>query len=295
MSMSISIQLGERREVELPQGTIRYRERGRGEPLVFVHGFMVNGDLWRKVVPGLATDFRCIVPDLPFGAHEIAMKPDADLTPLGLVRLVRDFIAALGLENVTLVGNDTGGAICQLVVTEYPERIDRLVLTSCDAFELFPPPIIAYIFWVRRIPGALYLLMQSMRVRALRRLPIAYGWVAKRPIEERILDGYVEAARRDAAVRRDVDKVLAGIAPRYTLEAAEKLRAFTRPTLIVWAREDRVFPYEVGRRLAGRFPNARLEAVDDSYTFVPEDQPERLVTLVRGFMREPRQGRVAAS
>jgi pimeloyl-ACP methyl ester carboxylesterase len=293
--MSISIQLGERHEVDLPQGTIRYRERGRGEPLVFIHGFMVNGDLWRKVVPGLAADFRCIVPDLPFGAHDIAMRPDADLTPLGFARLIRDFLVALDLKDVTLVGNDTGGAICQLVVTEYPERIERLVLTSCDAFELFPPTIIAYLFWLRHIPGALYLLMQTMRVRVLRRLPIAYGWVAKHPIEDRILDAYVDAARRDAAVRRDVDKVLAGITPRYTLEAAEKLRAFTRPTLIVWAREDRVFPYEIGRRLAARLPDARLEDVDDSYTFVPEDQPERLVTLVRGFMREPRHGRVAAS
>ena len=129
----------------LPQGTIRYRERGNGEPIVFVHGLLVNGDLWRKVVPTLAKDFRCITPDWPLGSHEVPMNPDADLTPTGLAKLVADFLAALELENVTLVGNDTGGALSQIVVTEHPERIARLVLTPCDAFEVFPPRLFKYL------------------------------------------------------------------------------------------------------------------------------------------------------
>ena len=92
----------------------RYRERGTGEPIVFVHGALVNADLWRKVVPELAKDFRCIAPDLPLGSHERAMPADADLSPPGVAKLIADFIAALDLDNVTLVGNDTGGALCQL-------------------------------------------------------------------------------------------------------------------------------------------------------------------------------------
>src|SRR5437773_12372991 len=131
--MSMSDQLGERKEVSLASGTIRYRERGSGEPIVFVHGLLVNGDLWRNVVPELSKDFRCITPDWPLGSHELPMSPDADLSPPGVAKIVADFIAALELEDVTLVGNDTGGAVCQLVVTEYPDHIARLVLTSCDA------------------------------------------------------------------------------------------------------------------------------------------------------------------
>ncbi|MGH2406193.1 MAG: alpha/beta fold hydrolase, partial [bacterium] len=114
--MSISAELGEQKEVTLPQGTIRYRERGSGEAIVFVHGLLVNGDLWRKVVPRLADEFRCITPDWPLGSHDVPLKTGVDLSPRGGAQLIADFIEALGLEGVTLVGNDTGGALCQLTI-----------------------------------------------------------------------------------------------------------------------------------------------------------------------------------
>ena len=142
--MSISPALGERKEVSLPQGTIAYRERGSGEPIVFIHGLLVNGDLWRKVVPELSKDYRCIVPDLPLGSHDRPMNEDADLSPYGVAKLIDDFLAALDLRDVTLVGNDTGGAFCQIVVTRHPDRIGRLVLTPCDAYENFPPRFFKY-------------------------------------------------------------------------------------------------------------------------------------------------------
>src|SRR3954451_17374114 len=124
--MSICEALGEQHEVNLPQGTIRYRDRGQGPPIVFVHGALVNGDLWRKVVPQLAPDFRCITPDLPLGSHEIPMPADADLSPPAIARLIADLLAALDLQGVTLVGNDTGGGLCQMVVAEGSDRVARL-------------------------------------------------------------------------------------------------------------------------------------------------------------------------
>src|SRR5262249_37104928 len=126
--------------VELPQGPVRYRESGTGDPIVFVHGLLVDGELWRDVASRLQDDYRVIVPDLPLGSQEEALPPGAALSPPGLARIVADFLEALDLRDVTLVGNDTGGAICQLVVTEHPERVKRLVLTPCDAYEEFPPP-----------------------------------------------------------------------------------------------------------------------------------------------------------
>lgn len=285
--MSISEQLGEMHEVTLDHGTIRYRERGSGEPIVFVHGALVNGDLWRKVVPQLAKDFRCISPDWPLGSHELPMKPDADLTPPGLARLIVDFLEALELESVTLVGNDTGGALCQLVVTRHPERVGRLVLTNCDAYDNFPPRLFHYLKWAARVPAVSTALTQSLRLRALRRTPIAYGWLSKRGIDDEVLDAYVRPLLTSRGVRQDSNKLLRGLDPQYTLDAARALSGFERPVLIAWARERDLFPWEHAQKLAATLPNARLEEVHDSWTFISEDQPERLAELIAAFVREP--------
>ena len=101
-----------RDRVVLPQGTIHYSDSGSGPTIVFVHGLLVNGTLWRKVVPRLEANFRCVVPDWPLGSHPEAMATDADLSPIGLAQIVADFLAALDLDDITLIGNDTGGAIC---------------------------------------------------------------------------------------------------------------------------------------------------------------------------------------
>ena len=285
--MAISESLGQKQEVQLPQGTLEYRERGTGEPIVFVHGALVNADLWRKVVPGLAKDFRCIAPDLPLGSHSRALPADADLTPTGAAKLIADFIEALGLENVTLVGNDTGGALCQLVVTRHPERIGRLVLTNCDAYDKFPPSIFKALFWAARIPGFVAAMGQPMRSAAMRNSPLAYGWLSKRGIPADITDGYVRPGLRDAAVRRDTTKLLKGVNPRYTQEAARHFEEFQKPVLIAWGTEKDFFPTEYGERLARDFPDGRFERIEDSYTFVAEDQPERLATLIAEFARHP--------
>jgi pimeloyl-ACP methyl ester carboxylesterase len=286
-ALSISTQLGEQNQVTLPQGTIRYRERGNGEPIVFVHGLLVNGDLWRNVVPPLSKDYRCITPDWPLGSHDVPMNENADFTTSGLARLIDDFLAALDLENVTLVGNDSGGALSQIVVTQHPDRIGRLVLTPCDAFEVFPPGLFKYLNVVARIPGAMWELAQTMRIRPLRRLPIAFGWLSKRPIEREVSDSYVRPSMSNGKIRRDTAKFIRGISPDDLLKNAGELKDFDRPVLLAWARDDKFFKLDLGERLAAAFPNARLEVVDDSRTFLPEDQPERLAELIAAFAREP--------
>jgi len=285
--MAISDSLGQKKEAQLPQGTIEYRERGTGEPIVFVHGALVNADLWRKVVPELAKDYRCIAPDLPLGSHRRPLPPDADLTPPAVAKLIADFIASLDLDNVTLVGNDTGGALCQLVVTRHPERIGRLVLTNCDAYDKFPPSFFKYLFLGAHIPGFVAALFQPMRIAAMRNTPIAYGWLSKRGIPAEITEGWVRPGLEDGAVRRDTAKLLKGANPRYTQEAAKRFKEFDKPVLVAWGTEKDFFPTEYGARLARDFPNGRLERIADSYTFVAEDQPERLAALISEFAREP--------
>ena len=279
--------LGERKELRLRQGTVAYHEAGSGPPLVLVHGALVNANHWRKVVPPLAAEFRCLTLDLPFGAHLEPMPVQADLSPPALAGLIADAIEALELDGVTLVGNDTGGALCQLVATQRPERLGKLVLTSCDAFENFPPKVMKPLMPVLRLPGALAILFAPMRIAALRRRFITLIRATKRPVPAATMDSYAFPALRSAAIRRDTRKLLAAADKRYTLEAGALLSRFERPALIAWSREDKFFPTRYAHRLAAALPNARLEWIDDSYTFSPEDQPDRLVELIASFAREP--------
>ena len=269
-------------EIQLAQGTVRYRDEGSGSPIVFVHGALVDGRLWEPVVERLRDSSRCVVPDLPLGAHRIAMRPDADVSPTGVARLIADLIEALDLRDVTLVGNDTGGALCQLLVTRHPERVARLVLTNCDAFDNFPPALFRGLVVAARL-RLLTGLLQSMRLPALRRTPLAFGWLAKRRLPDELLDSWVEPFLTDAGVRRDTRRLLAAVRPAELLDNAARLNEFDRPVLIAWAPDDRFFPIEHARRLEAIFPDARLVEVPDAYAFVSLDQPERVAALIREF------------
>jgi pimeloyl-ACP methyl ester carboxylesterase len=273
-------------EVQLPQGRIRYREAGSGDPIVLVHGLLTNAELWREVIPRLAADFRVIAPDWPLGSHELPLDAGADLSPPGLAQIIADLLAALELEHVTLVGNDTGGALCQLVVAHHPERLARLVLTPCDAYENFLPPAFRPLQQIARVSGAMLVVLNSLRAAPARRAPLAYGWVTKRA-DAALTRSWIAPALASKAIRLELASVLTGISERHTLEAAEHFAEFTKPVLIAWAPEDRFFKLRYAERLVREFSNARLELIDDSYTFVPIDQPERTSELIAAFAREP--------
>jgi pimeloyl-ACP methyl ester carboxylesterase len=279
--------LGAARTLDLPQGPLEVFEAGSGAPIVFVHGLLVNANLWRKVIARLSPDFRCIALDLPLGSHRTPIGEGADPSAPGLAGLIADAIEALGLEDVTLVGNDTGGALCQIVVTQRPERIGRLVLTSCDYRDNFPPPMFAYFKPAASIPGAFSVLMAPMRFRAPRRLPFAFGWLVKRPIDRDAEDSYVLGALTDKRIAGDVKRVVRALDKKDSNAAADRLGEFEKPALIAWSREDRFFKPEHGERLAADLPAARLEWIDDARTFSSEDQPDRLADLIAGFVREP--------
>jgi pimeloyl-ACP methyl ester carboxylesterase len=265
-------------QVRLPQGTIHYSDTGSGPVVVFVHGLLVNGSLWERVVPLLADDFRVVVPDLPLGSHPEAMHPDADLSPAGVAHLIADFMDALDLADVTLVGNDTGGAMCQIVAADHPKRLARLVLTNCDAYENFLPPAFRPLQLLPRIPGGMWLAARAMGLPVSRWV---FGLLAATPILRPMVDGWVQPLRRDAGVRRDVGKVLRGITTRETMRAIAVLRRFDRPTLLAWGRDDSFFEASHPERLATDIPDARLVWVDGAKTFVPLDAPDRLAELIR--------------
>ncbi|HLM63111.1 MAG TPA: alpha/beta hydrolase [Acidimicrobiales bacterium] len=289
--MSVSSQLGQLQRIDLPEGPIEYRERGAGAPVVFLHGIVANGDLWRNVVGHLGDRFRCITPDWPLGGHRLAMRPDTDFSLFGLARLVDRFLEALDLTGVTLVANDTGGAIAQCVAAYHPDRLEALVLTPCDAFDNFLPPPVRHLQLTARNRAGVWLLGQALRFRPVQRLPIAFGRLTERPIPADIMESYTAPLRRYATTRRDFATLVRAISRRFTEEAARDLAGFTKPALIIWALERRrFFPVEHAHRLAARLPNARVELIEDSGPFVTEDQPVKVASLIASFVSAPTDG-----
>jgi pimeloyl-ACP methyl ester carboxylesterase len=278
----MTVNTSERKEIDLPAGRIRYREAGSGKPIVFVHGYLVDGRLWDGVVDRLSDRYRCIAPDWPIGAQQIAMKPDADLSPPGVAATIASFLDALDLEDVTIVGNDSGGAMSQVLVTRHPERIGKLVLTNCDTYENFPPGIFKAMPPLAKLPGGMTLLSLPFRSGAVARA--AFKPFTRKPIPADLIASWMAPGMNDSGVRRDLKKVTVGMNKRYTLEAAEKLRGSQLPILFTWAPGDKLFPISGAERLAADAGNARIVQIPDASTFVSLDQPQRLSEEIAKFV-----------
>ncbi|MFJ8989722.1 alpha/beta fold hydrolase [Streptomyces sp. NPDC102279] len=274
--------------IELSAGTVEYEDsEGSGPVLVLLHGLLMDSSLWDGTVAELSADHRCVVPTLPMGAHRRAMREGTDLSLPGVAALVAEFLERLGLRDVVLVGNDTGGALVQLLLGDGGDRIGRAVLVSCDAFDNFPPGLTGrtLVLSGRLPPRAFGLFVRQMRLRALRRLPVAFGRLTKRGDDTTAR--WIGPVLRQPEIRRDAVRVLraAGADTGLLVRAAERLPGFERPVLVIWAADDRVMPPEHGRRLAALLPYGELVEVADSYTLVPLDQPRELARLLRGFAR----------
>ena len=273
--------------IELSAGTIEYEDTGgTGPTVVLLHGLLMDASLYRGVVSELSADHRCVVPTLPLGAHRHGMHPDADLSLIGVARLVVEFLEVLDLSDVVLVGNDTGGALIQLLLGRGTSaRVGRVVLVSCEAFDNFPARVTGKTLALagKLSPLMFGLFMQQLRLRIVRRSPIAFGWLTLHG--DATTAKWIEPVLRQPEIRRDAVRLLRAAAARAELlsEAAEQLPAFDRPALVVWAANDRVMPPEHGQRLAGLLLRSKLIEVDDTYTLIPLDQPTQLADLIRQF------------
>lgn len=276
-------------ELELSAGTIDYEDTGGSGPtIVFAHGLMMDGSLWRKVVQDLRSDYRCVLPTLPLGGHRHPMRPDAHLSMGGVAEILGEFIECLDLREITLAMSDWGGP--QLLVGgRRDERIARLVLCSCEAFDNVPPKGAAKLLpYIARLPGGIFTAVMPFRFDRLRRLPVTYGHLSKRPVPREVMDRWFGPVCSQRDVRRDLRKYVLSAAQgrRELLAAAETLRAFERPALVVWATEDRLMPTEHGPRLAELLPQGRLVEIADSYTLISEDQPAKLAAHLREFLAD---------
>jgi pimeloyl-ACP methyl ester carboxylesterase len=271
--------------VDLPQGPVHYRVAGPVDsaqpPVVLLHGLLVNGELWTGVAEALADrGVRSYAPDLPLGAQPLALNPDTDLSPRGVARLVIGFLQALDLSDVTLVGNDTGGALCQFVIDTDDSRIGRMVLTNCDAFEHFPPAPFGILVKTLRGPGRIRLMMSTVRPTWIRHSALGYGPLVAKPLDPQLTRRWITPALSNAHVRRDTARFMRGIRAADLLDVSTRLPRFTKPVLLLWGAADRFFKLDFAHRLADVFPDARVVEVDAGRTFLPLDEPERVAAEI---------------
>jgi pimeloyl-ACP methyl ester carboxylesterase len=274
-------------EVELSSGTIDYEDTGGNGPVVvLVHGLIMDGSLWRHVIEQLRPDFRCVAPTLPLGGHRHPMHADADLSMRGIAELLGELLERLDLREITLAMNDWGGA--QLLIGgAHDQRIARLAVCSCEAFDNVPPQGAARLLpYIARVPGGIDAALLPFRFQRLRRLPMTFGSMSKRPVPREVMDRWFAPAIEQRDVRRDLRKYVIDAAQgrRDLLAAADALRAFDRPALVAWASEDRLMPHEHGPRLAELLPQGHLVEIPDSYTLIPEDQPAALAAHMRELL-----------
>jgi len=277
-------------EIELSAGPIRHEDTGgEGPVIVLCHGLLMTASLWDEVVEELGPGFRCVRPTLPLGAHRQPMRADAELSLRGQVRLLAEFLDRLELQEVTLVFNDWCGA--QLLVAEgWDARVGRLVLASCETDDNYPPGLPGRVAALAAaLPGGLAAVLKPLRIRALRRLPMTFGLMSKRPIPDELVDQWLEPALTNPAIRRDLRKYAGDTRQgrRELVKANSRLAGFAKPVLVVWAAEDKVMPMTAGRRLAASFPNSRFVEIPDSRTLIPLDQPRALAGAIATFISNP--------
>lgn len=278
--------------VELPAGVIDYDDVGTGAPVVLLHGLLMDHTVWNEVLPLLPEGMRYLRPVLPLGAHRRAMPPAADLTLSGQVRIVASFLEALGLEDVTLVHSDWGGALF-LTAHGLDERVARQVILPCEAFDNFPPGLPGKLAMLAaRAPGGLPLAARQLRVGWLRGLPMLFGQMARRPVPDELVRGWTEPLLRDPGVRRDLRAYCRGPLDKATLiRDTEALSRFHGDALVLWSPDNKVMPVAHGRRLAELMPRARHAEIPGAYVLSMLDKPELVAHELGEFLTATRPTR----
>jgi len=271
--------------IEVPAGVIEYSEAGSGPPVVLLHGLLMDHTLWDRVLPLLPEGFRYIRPVLPLGAHRHAMNPGADLTLPGQVRIVADLLDALHLQDVTLVHADWGGALF-LTARGLDHRVARQVILPCEAFDNFPPGLPGKMVALAvRLPGGLQLAARQLRVGWLRRLPLLYGQMARRPVPGELIRRWTEPVLSDPGIRRDLLAYCRGPFEKAALiRDTEALRRFHGDVLVMWSPDNKVMPLAHGHRLAALMPQARYAEIPDAYVLSMLDDPEAVAREMGTFL-----------
>lgn len=270
-------------QIDTRVGPVPVRTLGDGPPVLGVHGLLLDGRLWDGVAHHLAPHARVVLPDLPLGAHRRAVPDRSRLVAVDLAGALVDVLDGLGIASAALVGNDTGGALAQIAAAAHPDRFSALVLAGCDAFEHFPPPLLAPLVPLARLPGGTSVLLRTFAVPALLADPGPLNIFSRRGFGRPLVRDLLHPARTDPAVRADLTAFLRSISPVDLLAAVDGLRAFRGRAGVVWGRRDRVFPARDAERLADLL-GTTVTWLDDASTFVPIDRPDAVADAVLALL-----------
>ncbi|WP_029922692.1 alpha/beta fold hydrolase [Nevskia soli] len=263
-----------RRTVATPSGNISYVEHGSGPVALFVHGVLLNGYLWRHQLAQLGGLRRCIAVDLlAHGATEISADQDVSVT--ANAHMLAQFLDALKIEQVDLVGNDSGGGICQIFAALYPGRIRSLALTNCDTHDNWPPePFKPFVAMVAAggLPDTLSAMLAD---KSVYRSPQALGPAYERPeaVSDDTIETYLRPFTRSAQRLRDIERFVNAFDCRHTVDIEKQLGQVRAPTLIAWGTDDIYFDLKWSRWLEQAIPGTKRRVeFESARIFFPEER-----------------------
>jgi pimeloyl-ACP methyl ester carboxylesterase len=273
--------------IQTLSGRISYVEQGTGPVALFVHGVLLNGYLWRHQSEGLSDIRRVIAVDLlAHGDTEIAT--DQDVTVTSNAKMLAEFLDSLSINQVDLVGNDSGGGICQIFAALYPERIRSLTLTNCDTHDNWPPEAFKPFVAMVKAGGLRGTLDAMLSNKAIYRSPEALGPAYEHP--ENVTDETIETYLRPFVINeqrtRDLERFVVAFDNRHTVAIEPKLKTLKAPTLIVWGTDDVYFDTKWSHWLSETIPGTlRRVEFEGARIFFPEERPQDFNRELRDFWR----------
>jgi pimeloyl-ACP methyl ester carboxylesterase len=280
--MDVNTFTAQRRVLATPAGEIAYTEFGAGPAALFVHGLGTSGLLWRQVVEDLHDTTRCIAVDLPSHGGTPARE---DMSAAAMAQVVADLCDGLGLDQVDLVGNDTGGAVAQIFAARHPELLRSFTLTNCDCEGNFPPPDFVPVIDLARAGGlAPVLTAFAADPAAWETSPLGAGYQHPEQVPAEVRQAYLGSAGGTMERARDFERLLAAIDAADLEAVSAPLRALDVPTLLVWGTGDAAFGLTWAHYLRDMIPGVReVIEIDGAKVFFPEERPDDLVPHLRKF------------
>ncbi len=272
-----------RKMVDTPSGRIAFIERGNGPAALFIHGFPLNGYQWRHQLKALGGIRRCIAPDV-LGLGHSEMSPGQDLGFEAQARMLIQFLDALTIEQVDLIGNDSGGAISQILATSAPSRIRSLTLTNCDTIGNWPPPAFLPVMNLAKEGklGETFAAFQASAALARSPAGLAVAFEFPERLDADLLGVYLGPLTASTARQTQIENYVAAVEQGPAAGLLDALKAFTKPTLIVWADNDVFFPSQWSGWLARTIPGTRkVEVLKGARLFFPEERPDEFSALLR--------------
>jgi pimeloyl-ACP methyl ester carboxylesterase len=292
MASTLAFGVPARQRVQTASGRISYTEQGTGPVALFVHGVLLNGHLWRHQLAHLSDIRRCIAVDLL--AHgDTDMAPDQDVSVTANANMLEQFLDALNIDQVDLVGNDSGGGIAQIFAATHPERVRSLTITNSDVHDNWPPEAFTPFLEMAAGGGLRGTLDAMLADKGAYRSPQALGPAYERPdlVSDDTIEQYLRPLVRTEQRTRDLQRFLAAFDNKHTVAIEARLRALKAPTLIVWGTDDVYFDVKWSRWLAEAIPGTRRRVeLKGARIFFPEERWAEFNTELRAHWQAAQRG-----